>query len=57
MKHCDVIWMGTGQAAGTILPRVSAAGKTVARIEGSTILGVGGDEVMPWILDDLEPLT
>jgi len=56
MKHYDVIWIGTGQAAGSILPRLSAAGKAVALVKilvdadteeclGATILGVGGDEV------------
>jgi hypothetical protein len=30
MKSYDVIWIGTGQATGTIVPRLVAAGKTEA---------------------------
>lgn len=33
-KKYDVIWIGTGQATGTIIPRLVAAGKTVAIAEG-----------------------
>ncbi|MEM9653771.1 MAG: mercuric reductase [Actinomycetota bacterium] len=35
----DVIWIGTGQATGTVVPRLSAAGKTVALIEGGAVGG------------------
>lgn len=45
MKRYDVIWIGTGQATGTVLPRLVKAGKTVALAE-----------LVPWILDDLKPL-
>jgi pyruvate/2-oxoglutarate dehydrogenase complex dihydrolipoamide dehydrogenase (E3) component len=34
MEHCDVIWIGTGQATFTVVPRLAAAGKRVAIIEG-----------------------
>lgn len=30
MKHYDIIWIGAGQATGTIVPRLVQAGKTVA---------------------------
>ncbi len=33
MDHFDVIWIGTGQATATAVPRLSAAGKTVAVVE------------------------
>ena len=39
MKKYDVIWIGTGQATGTVLPRLSAAGKRVALIEGGKVGG------------------
>ena len=35
----DVIWIGTGQATLTVVPRLSAAGKTVAVIEGGKFGG------------------
>ena len=35
MKQYDVIWIGTGQATGTVVPRLVKEGKTVA-------LAVGG---------------
>jgi pyruvate/2-oxoglutarate dehydrogenase complex dihydrolipoamide dehydrogenase (E3) component len=37
-KH-DIIWIGTGQATGTIVPRLVKAGKTVAIIEGGRFGG------------------
>lgn len=39
MKNFDVIWIGTGQATGTVVPRLSAAGKQVALIEGGKVGG------------------
>jgi pyruvate/2-oxoglutarate dehydrogenase complex dihydrolipoamide dehydrogenase (E3) component len=39
MKHYDVIWIGTGQATGTLVPRLSEAGKSVAVIEGGRFGG------------------
>ncbi len=39
MKHYDVIWIGTGQATGTIVPRLVEAGKTVALAEGGRFGG------------------
>lgn len=39
MKSYDVIWIGTGQATGTIVPRLVAAGKTVAIAEGGRVGG------------------
>lgn len=39
MKHYDVIWIGTGQATGTIVPRLVKAGKTVALAEGGRFGG------------------
>ncbi len=39
MKNYDVIWIGTGQATGTVVPRLTAAGKTVAIIEGGKVGG------------------
>lgn len=39
MKQYNVIWIGTGQATATVLPRLSAAGKTVAVIEGGRFGG------------------
>lgn len=39
MKHYDVIWIGTGQATGTVIPRLAAAGKNVALIEGGKVGG------------------
>lgn len=38
-KHYDVIWIGTGQAAGTVVPRLVQAGKTVAIAEGGKFGG------------------
>ena len=34
MKRYDVIWIGTGQATGTVVPRLVNAGKTVAIAAG-----------------------
>ncbi len=39
MKKFDVVWIGTGQATGTIVPRLSKAGKTVAIVEGGRFGG------------------
>ncbi len=38
-KKFDVIWIGTGQATGTVIPRLVAAGKTVAIAEGGKFGG------------------
>ena len=38
-KKYDVIWIGTGQATGTIIPRLVEAGKTVAVAEGGRFGG------------------
>jgi pyruvate/2-oxoglutarate dehydrogenase complex dihydrolipoamide dehydrogenase (E3) component len=39
MEQYDVIWIGTGQATGTIVPRLTNAGKTVAIVEGGRFGG------------------
>ena len=39
MKKYDVIWIGTGQATGTIVPRLVGAGKSVAIVEGDRVGG------------------
>ena len=39
MKKYDVIWIGTGQATGTVVPRLVNAGKTVALVEGGRFGG------------------
>lgn len=39
MKQYDVIWIGTGQATGTIVPRLVQAGKTVALAEAGRFGG------------------
>ena len=39
MKRYDVIWIGTGQATGTVVPRLAKAGKTVAVAEGGRFGG------------------
>lgn len=39
MKRYDVIWIGTGQATGTVIPRLDKAGKNVAVIEGGRFGG------------------
>lgn len=39
MKRFDVIWIGTGQATGTVIPRLVQAGKTVAIAEGGRVGG------------------
>lgn len=39
MKHYDVIWIGTGQATGTVVPRLVQAGKRVAIAEGGRFGG------------------
>ena len=39
VQKFDVIWIGTGQATGTIVPRLVKAGKTVAIVEGGRFGG------------------
>ena len=39
MKHYSVIWIGTGQATGTVVPRLAEAGETVAIAEGGRFGG------------------
>lgn len=39
MKQFDVIWIGTGQATGTVVPRLAKAGKTVAIVENGRFGG------------------
>lgn len=39
MKTYDIIWIGTGQATGTVVPRLVKAGKTVAIAEGGRFGG------------------
>lgn len=39
MTKYDVIWIGTGQATGTVVPRLTGAGKTVAIVEGGRFGG------------------
>ncbi|MEM7114133.1 MAG: mercuric reductase [Chloroflexota bacterium] len=39
MKRYDVIWIGTGQATGTVVPRLVNAGKSVAIAEGGRFGG------------------
>lgn len=39
MKKYDVIWIGTGQATGTVVPRLTNANKSVAIIEGGRFGG------------------
>jgi pyruvate/2-oxoglutarate dehydrogenase complex dihydrolipoamide dehydrogenase (E3) component len=39
MEKYDIIWIGTGQATGTIVPRLVKAGKTVAIVEGGRFGG------------------
>ncbi|MCB0966401.1 MAG: mercuric reductase [Ilumatobacter sp.] len=39
MHDYDVIWIGTGQATGTVIPRLTGAGKRVALIEGGEVGG------------------
>jgi pyruvate/2-oxoglutarate dehydrogenase complex dihydrolipoamide dehydrogenase (E3) component len=38
-KQYDLIWIGTGQATGTVIPRLVAAGKKVAIAEGGRFGG------------------
>lgn len=38
-KQYDVIWIGTGQATGTVIPRLVKAGKTIAIAEGGKFGG------------------
>ncbi len=39
MKTYDIIWLGTGQSIGTLAPQISAAGKSLAIIEGGKFGG------------------
>ncbi|KAA3653983.1 MAG: mercuric reductase [Chloroflexi bacterium] len=39
MQKFDVIWIGTGQATGTVVPRLANSGKTVAIVEGGRFGG------------------
>ncbi len=39
MNKYDVIWIGTGQATGTVVPRLVKAGKSVAVVEGGRFGG------------------
>jgi pyruvate/2-oxoglutarate dehydrogenase complex dihydrolipoamide dehydrogenase (E3) component len=39
MKKYDLIWIGTGQATGTIVPRLAKAGKKVAVVENGRFGG------------------
>lgn len=39
MTHYDIIWIGTGQATGTIIPRLVEAGRRVAVVEGGRFGG------------------
>lgn len=39
MQRYDVVWIGTGQATGSVVPRLTAAGKRVALIEGGRVGG------------------
>lgn len=39
MDKYDIIWIGTGQATGTIVPRLLKAGKSVAIVEGGRFGG------------------
>ena len=38
-EHYDIIWIGTGQATGTVVPRLVEAGNTVAIAEGGKFGG------------------
>jgi len=38
-KHYDIIWIGTGQATATVIPRLVAAGKKIAIAEGGRFGG------------------
>jgi pyruvate/2-oxoglutarate dehydrogenase complex dihydrolipoamide dehydrogenase (E3) component len=39
MTEYDIIWIGTGQATGTVVPRLVKAGKRVALVEGGRFGG------------------
>jgi pyruvate/2-oxoglutarate dehydrogenase complex dihydrolipoamide dehydrogenase (E3) component len=39
MKKYDLIWIGTGQATGSTIPRLNSAGKSIALIEGGRVGG------------------
>ena len=39
MQKYDVVWIGTGQATGTVIPRLVKAGKKIAIVEGGRFGG------------------
>ncbi len=39
MNKYDIIWIGTGQATGSVIPKLNAAGKSIAIIEGDRVGG------------------
>ncbi len=39
MKSYDIIWIGTGQATGTVIPGLTKAGKRIAIVEGGRVGG------------------
>ncbi|MGB0384428.1 MAG: mercuric reductase [Ardenticatenaceae bacterium] len=39
MQKYDIVWIGTGQATGTVIPRLVKAGKRVAIVEGGRFGG------------------
>lgn len=39
MKKYDIIWIGTGQATGSTIPKLNNAGKRIALIEGGRVGG------------------
>ena len=39
MKKYDIIWIGTGQATGSTIPKLNSAGKSIALIEGGRVGG------------------
>lgn len=40
-QHFDVLWIGTGQATMTVVPRLASARKKVAIIEGGNKVRIG----------------
>jgi len=39
MKKYDIIWIGTGQATGSTIPKLNGAGKSIALVEGGRVGG------------------
>ncbi len=39
MNKFDIIWIGTGQATGSVIPKLNAAGKSIAIVEGDRVGG------------------